>query len=846
LPSNAYSFRKTTIEPTILSPTGHDLSKLDSDAVRAVARLIDRGFESYLVGGCVRDLLLDRTPKDYDIATEARPPQVKRTFPRNCRIIGRRFKLAHLHFHRNTKILECSTFRRTPQENENGGGEDDLLITRDNEFGTAEEDALRRDFTINALFLDPTEDRIVDHVNGLEDIEKRVIRTIGDPEVRFREDPVRILRAAKFAGRLGFTVEKKTLAAMKRTAEDLVRAAPPRVLEEILRLLRSGHAHDSFRLLQDVGALQHLIPVLGTFHSDATDQQSDAFWDLLQALDEHVQSRDEPPQNGLLLGALLYGVVLAERERQPERSTSSIAEELLGPLANDLRLPRRDSGCLKRIIGVQHRFAQDEDKRRFRVESFVRSPYFAEALELFALRTQAEHGDLDAVDGWRELAGARVPSSAHGDEDEHEDGDEPQTRVRKKRRRRRRRRDDDEDDVEARRDRDESEARDGERDDDDDDRDHDGDESHGDESHDHESDEDESRDVEAASEQHDDAPKKKRRRRRRRRSVGEFEADDPAFPASEEPAPHGDAMQKPQTAKASVRDPSRIDPSEVLFPADPGADELAEQAHEGEAKAEKAAEREAPRARRSRRDHSDRDAGFDDYDDRGRERYDDDRHADDRSDDEPRARRARSDDEHFDDDDDDRDEAPRDGDERADRDERESDEDAPRRRRRRRGRRGRGRSRDDDAAEQREEPQARPRRDDGDRDRDRDEPSGGGQRGRQDKKKRAGKKRRSRKGGQQPRDVDVVPRYRDRRGKVEVIEPVSLDLSAFDVELDPKRVPTFGSIVEGKGRPKRRGPRMPDKGRDEYKPPPPPGGGHDAPPPPPSSSDDDSDTFGDW
>ncbi|MCB1940167.1 MAG: polynucleotide adenylyltransferase PcnB, partial [Rhodocyclaceae bacterium] len=218
-----------------------------------VTRLIDRGFEAYLVGGCVRDLLLDRTPKDYDIATEARPPQVKRTFPRNCRIIGRRFKLAHLHFHGNTKILECSTFRRTPQERSEDAADEDLLITHDNEFGTAEEDALRRDFTVNALFLDPTQDKIVDHVNGLADIEAKVIRTIGDPRVRFREDPVRILRAAKFAGRLGFTIEQETLAAMAETAQDLTRAAPPRVLEEILRLLRSGHALDSFQLLRDVG-----------------------------------------------------------------------------------------------------------------------------------------------------------------------------------------------------------------------------------------------------------------------------------------------------------------------------------------------------------------------------------------------------------------------------------------------------------------------------------------------------------------------------------------------------------------------------------------------------------------
>ena len=147
-------------------------------------------------------------------------------FPRNCRIIGRRFKLAHLHFHQNQKILEAATFRRTPEEGSDGEDEDDLLITRDNEFGTAEEDALRRDFTVNALFLDPSEDCILDYTSGLDDVEDRIIRTIGDPEVRFREDPVRILRAAKFAGRLGFRIDRTTLLAMAQVADDLTRAAP--------------------------------------------------------------------------------------------------------------------------------------------------------------------------------------------------------------------------------------------------------------------------------------------------------------------------------------------------------------------------------------------------------------------------------------------------------------------------------------------------------------------------------------------------------------------------------------------------------------------------------------------
>ncbi|MCK5941679.1 MAG: polynucleotide adenylyltransferase PcnB, partial [Planctomycetes bacterium] len=497
--------------------------------MRAVTRLIGKGFEAYLVGGCVRDLLLDRTPKDYDIATEARPQQVKRTFPRNCRIIGRRFKLAHLHFHGNTKILECSTFRRNPQENENADG-DDLLITRDNEFGSAEEDALRRDFTINALFLDPTKDKIVDHVNGLADIEARMIRTIGDPVVRFREDPVRILRAVKFAGRLGFEVEEQTLRAMAETSEDLVRAAPPRVLEEILRLLRSGHALQSFQLLRDVDAIEHLVPVVGRFLRSADDEHRASFWALLESLDRFVQAQpngSEPPPNGVLLAVLMYHAVAAERERQPSRSASSVAEDLLGSLAVDLRLPRRDSGCLKRICGVQHRFEQDESKRRFRTDSFVRSPYFEEALLLFELRMRAADGDPEVVDQWYELAGTdRSERGEERDDERSERSDDEADAPRRKRRRRRRRRradDDREDDAGP------AEAAEQDSDDGADEQPADGDDAP----------------REPTQQEAEPAPKKARRRKKAAKKVAERadeDLSDVTFPASDEPAPHGDPM----------------------------------------------------------------------------------------------------------------------------------------------------------------------------------------------------------------------------------------------------------------------------------------------------------------
>lgn len=942
-----------------------------------MTRLIDKGFEAYLVGGCVRDLLLNRTPKDYDIATEARPPQVKRTFPRNCRIIGRRFKLAHLHFHRNTKILECSTFRRTPQDSENNGGDsDDLLIKRDNEFGTAEEDALRRDFTINALFLDPTEDKIVDHVNGLEDIEKRVIRTIGDPEVRFREDPVRILRAAKFAGRLGFTIEERTLKAMATTAGDLVRAAPPRVLEEILRLLRSGHARSSFELLDEIDALRYLVPVVGDFLTAAAPTERDEFWNLLGALDARIEGQhadDQPPPNGVLLAALMYPAVAAAVANDGTRSASSIAEDLLGSLATDLRLPRRDSGCLKRACGVQHRFDQAENKRRFRIDSFVQGPYFAESLELFELRTVAAGDDLERVDQWHDLAGSQraLPEREHDEHDQDTDADgegaDPDERAshdddadrprRKRRRRRRRQRDDDEaaagasaddsgdDSAEASGDADDVAAQD---------------------SPAAESPTAESPAADPTPSE-EPAPRQRRLRTKKARSEGPTapeDLSDVVFPSSEEPAPHGDPMRPSSTAAAGGSSKSTggggrklrakaadKDAADVLFPLDEAAVEPAGTRDTFDLGDERDG---APHARRrddddSRNDRHRRDAESNDERDHDHDHDQGDaavdaegdaterepadgEHAQDeagerrrrrrrrrrsRRDTEDEAEPARSDRREDDatidaDEGDDREVDDREGpdlegpdlegpdregpdrdDEAGDEAASETGEDGERRRRRRRRR---GRQPDEEARDSQTDDRDSDARDAEDRDSDdrdsEDRDSGDravadragddadakerrsrrGRRGRRSQKdgrgrdegnrredkrrdddRRDGDRRGKKKGKQKPgsrkggaRDVDVVPRYRDRRGKVEVIEPVDLDLSAFDVELDPKRVPTFGSIVEGKGRPKRRNQRLADKSHDDYRPPPPPGGEGPGAPPPPAPKSDDDDTFGDW
>src|SRR5438067_4837656 len=236
--------------------------RLDPDAVKVVRRLRRAGFTAYLVGGCVRDLLLGIRPKDFDVATSAHPNQVKETF-RNSRLIGRRFRLAHVFF-RGGKIIEVSTFRTNPLD-ELQDLPQDLLIRHDNVFGTAEEDARRRDFAINGLFYDVDEGKVIDYVGGKEDLKSRSIRTIGRPGVRMREDPVRILRAIRFAAKCAFEVEPETFTAMKAHVQEIPRCAPPRVLEEVLKLLRSGAARRSFELLRQVGALKILLPPVAAY-----------------------------------------------------------------------------------------------------------------------------------------------------------------------------------------------------------------------------------------------------------------------------------------------------------------------------------------------------------------------------------------------------------------------------------------------------------------------------------------------------------------------------------------------------------------------------------------------------
>ena len=313
---------------------------LDSDAVKVVRRLRRAGHLAYLVGGCVRDLLLGIRPKDFDVATSAHPNQVKETF-RNSRLIGRRFRLAHVFF-RGGKIIEVSTFRANPLD-ELQDLPPDLLIRHDNVFGNEEQDARRRDFTINGLFYDVDEGRVVDHVAGKSDLAARLVRTIGNPDVRMREDPVRILRAIRFAAKCAFEVEPQTLVAMEKHAEEIPRCAPPRVLEEMMKLLRSGAARRCFELLRQIGALRILLPPVAAYLERNGPQEAERHLRALDALDAHVRV-GEIPSDAVLLATLLAPLPREGAPRGPIPKGPPRPQKQAGPAAAAAETAPEDAG----------------------------------------------------------------------------------------------------------------------------------------------------------------------------------------------------------------------------------------------------------------------------------------------------------------------------------------------------------------------------------------------------------------------------------------------------------------------------------------------------------------------
>jgi poly(A) polymerase len=414
------------VVPRIIPRAEHPISRrdIDPDALKVLYRLRQYDHVAYLVGGSVRDLLLGRRPKDFDIGTSAHPYQVKKLF-RNCWIIGRRFRLAHVKF--GAKVVEVATFRRqvaageevvqngVPAPNPNTP-EGEHLIHHDNTFGTPEEDAFRRDFTINALAYDIANFSIIDYVGGLEDLRAGVVRAIGDPEVRLREDPVRMLRAVALAARLNFTIDPPVLDAIRTHRHEISHSSAPRLLEEYYKILRAGSAEKTFRMLAEVGLLE---PISTELHRGAADP----LWRSLAELDAYRRRFESTPDtltNSILLGSLLVplGILLGSgRPKEPL------------PKLGSLPLARRDVERLRQILGLQRRMRDVAASSRAQ-RALAHRSLFPETLTWFEIHS----GDPDTVARWKTI----VTQGPVEGEDLPVEGRELGPRRRRRRRRRRR------------------------------------------------------------------------------------------------------------------------------------------------------------------------------------------------------------------------------------------------------------------------------------------------------------------------------------------------------------------------------------------------------------------------
>lgn len=416
----------------------HTISRrdIDHDALKVLYRLSRSGHIAYLVGGGVRDLLLGRKPKDFDISTDAHPNAIKKLF-RNSFLVGRRFRLAHIRFGQH--VVETSTFRRSPAPGADGDG---LYQRRDNTFGTPEEDAKRRDFTINGLFYDIETFNVIDFVGGLSDLNKGVIRSIGDPNIRFQEDPVRMLRAVRFASRLNFRIERKTYNAMLRHQADIAKAPAPRLLEEICRLFAFQSGQAALRLLRETGLLAVLIPELDGYLAGLRGDE-DAFWTLLGELDRlHA---DASPRMALIFATLFFPQIqsAAEQFRADGRHAvvQNIVRDRLGEAFARLNLPRRETSHVTRILEAQHRF-EAAKRGRFSRKRFVMQETFEDAFLLYRATVAATGCDSRWVQWWEDFATRTRLEAGVSEQGEDEDnaGPKPRRPIRRRPRRRRPRR----------------------------------------------------------------------------------------------------------------------------------------------------------------------------------------------------------------------------------------------------------------------------------------------------------------------------------------------------------------------------------------------------------------------
>lgn len=434
-------------QPVIIPRSDHPISRkwISQNAIRVLYRLKESGHLAYLVGGGVRDLLLGREPKDFDIATDAKPNEIKKIF-RNCRLIGRRFRLAHVHFH--DEIIEVATFRsnitdepelEAPLDPSAGSitapgpaiatepaitapvpgsaaperprpprmlKTDEGMILRDNVFGTPEQDAIRRDFTVNALFYGIADYSVIDYVGGMEDLRKGLIRIIGDPVVRFTEDPVRMVRAVRFAAVLGFEIEAKTYEALLEHKDKIALASPARMYEEVQKLFLLGEGEKTFQMLRHTGMFGVLFPHINAW-IDTEEEGFPHVWvgKALEWVDTCVQSgRKVQPY---ILFCLMFGQYIEMKAAKlrsggmaPLEALDTAVSEFLTEIVSRVQVPRKVALAIREILWNQGRFEKTQGKAPL---YFLRRPGFADAFEYLRFTSELTGERLDLRAWWKEF-----------------------------------------------------------------------------------------------------------------------------------------------------------------------------------------------------------------------------------------------------------------------------------------------------------------------------------------------------------------------------------------------------------------------------------------------------------
>ncbi|MGR3808477.1 polynucleotide adenylyltransferase PcnB [Pasteurella testudinis] len=378
---------------------------IQRNALTVVEKLQRSGYEAYVVGGCLRDLLLEKKPKDFDVATNASPEQIKKVFQRQCRLIGRRFRLAHIMFGRD--VIEVATFRAEHQDDhhdELSRQNADGMLLRDNVFGNLENDAKRRDFTVNSLYYDPKNNVLIDYFNGVDDLHTGKLCLIGDAETRYQEDPVRMLRAIRFMAKLDMFLERSSEAPMKSCAPLLKNIPAARLFDESLKLLQSGSGLKTYELLKQYDLLQYLFPSLMPFFTEKQDSLAERMIrTALQSTDERI--RDNLRVNPAFLFAAFFWYPLREKMDQLKNEAglnnfdafSVAASEVLDGLCRALAVPKRHTIVVREIWALQLQLPKRSGNR---AEKTLAQPKFRAGYDLMTMRAELEGGELIELAAW--------------------------------------------------------------------------------------------------------------------------------------------------------------------------------------------------------------------------------------------------------------------------------------------------------------------------------------------------------------------------------------------------------------------------------------------------------------